>query len=78
MNQIINELTKEQKVALYAKDIYPQLVSAWKNGKRRPTYSQAVSLAAVTGANLKNLLVEIALEEARPEDKELFKNLVNN
>ena len=78
LTQLINNLTKEQKVQLFARDIPPQTISYWRSGKRRPTYAQAVSLAFVTGADLKELLLEIALEDVHEMDKEAAKAILNS
>ena len=72
--KLVEGLTKEQKVKLYERDIYPQVVSAWKNDRRRPTYAQCVTLAEITGADLPRLLTEVALKDATPEQQEMFKH----
>ena len=78
LTQIIESLTKQQKVDLYARDIPPQTISYWKTGKRKPTYAQCISLSIVTGCDLQKLLTEIALTEAKPEDREKFAHLLDN
>lgn len=78
LKQIINALTKEQKVDLFARDILPQTISYWKVGKRRPTYAQCISLAEITGADLPKLLTEVALNDGTPEQQEKFKHLIKD
>lgn len=70
--QIIESLTKEQKADLYLRDIPPQLVSAWKTGRRRPTYAQCIRLADVTGTDAKELLFQVALHDVTPEERKKF------
>lgn len=77
LKTLIDNLTREQKAELLLRGIESPLISAWKNDRRRPTYAQAVSLAVVTGTDVKDLLLEIALGDALPEDKEAIKNAVN-
>ena len=78
LKELLNNLTKEQRLELHIKGIPSQITSAWRTGKRRPTYAQAVSLAVVTGADLKDLLIEIALGDALPEDKEALESLLKD
>lgn len=77
LESIINNLTKQQKIDLYIRGIPSQLISSWRIGKRRPTYAQCVSLCAVTGYDLPKLLTEVALNDAKPEDREKFEHLLN-
>lgn len=78
LNNILNSLTKEQRMALHIRGIPSSLTSAWRLGKRRPTYAQCVSLCEVTGCDLPRLLTEIALAEARPEQQQMFAHLLDN
>lgn len=73
LKNILNNLTKEQRMELHNKGIPSQLTSAWRTGRRRPTYAQAVYLAQTTGANLKDLLIEIALNEVPEEVAKQFR-----
>lgn len=76
LKQIIEALTKDQKVDLFANDIPPQTINYWKKGERNPTYVQCVILSKITGANLSKLLTEIALKEY--EMKKMKKRKDNN
>jgi len=77
LKTLINNLTRQQRAELLLRGIESPLISAWKNDRRRPTYAQAVSLAVVTKTNTKDLLLEVALGDALPEDKEVAKDLAN-
>jgi len=72
INQLIESLTKEQKAELLMKDIPPQLISAWKTGRRRPTYAQCIRFAEVTKCNVKDLLFEIALMDITEEERKNY------
>jgi len=74
--EVINNLTQQQRLELHIKGVTSQLTSAWRNGKRRPTYAQCVSLAEVTGCDLQKLLTEVALGDATPEQQKKFKHLM--
>lgn len=78
LTELINNLTKEQRIELHVRGIPSQLTSAWRTGRRRPTYAQCVYLAEVTGANLQDLLTEIALNEVPEEVANKFRNTVKN
>lgn len=75
---ILNNLTKEQRLQLHIRGIPSSLTSSWRTGKRRPTYAQCVYLAEVTGANLQDLLTEIALNEVPEEVANKFRNSIKN
>jgi len=70
--ETINNLTREQRAELLLRGIESPLLSAWRNGKRRPTYAQAVSIAVVAKIDIKDLLLEIALGDALSQDKKII------
>jgi PHP family Zn ribbon phosphoesterase len=76
--EVINSLTREQKAKLLIRGIESPLISAWRTGRRRPTYAQCVYLAEITGTNLQNLLTEIALKEVPEEIANKFRNPIKN
>lgn len=78
LKNLLNSLTKEQRLELHIKGIPSQVTSSWRTGKRRPTYAQCISLAEVTGANLQKLLLEVALNDGTPEQQEKFKHLLKD
>jgi len=73
---LINDLTKQQRIDLFAQGISSPVMSMWRTGKRKPTYAQCVALSEITGCELDKLLVEVALNEATPAQKKKFSHLM--
>ena len=73
---IVKTLTREQKHELASYGIPAQRLSDWKAGRRSPTPAQVVTLAAVTGAELAELMLDAmtprAKMDATPEQLDLF------
>lgn len=68
LDDILMNLTDEQREALLARGIHRQLLYAWRSRKRLPTEVQVVDMAQVTGADWADLQKEITVLRA-PEER---------
>lgn len=76
LNDLLNGLTSEQRHALYENGLPHSRLSEIRHGKRLPTFKQCVTLSEITGYDLNQLLIEVALTEATPVQKKKFSHLM--
>ena len=74
---LIANLTMDQKRELMARGIPQPRISDWKNGKRLPTRPQVLLLAEVVGVDPLTIEAEVMLLETPPGEREHYKGFLS-
>jgi len=77
LKELIEGLTAEQKRELAALGVPHPRLSEWKHGKGVPSRRAVTALAQVTGADVMEIEREVMALELKPEDREIFKRVLN-
>ena len=75
--ELVKNLTTDQIDELERLGVARARVSEWRKGKGVPSRKAVLLLAQVTGENAINIEAEIMLMEAAPEQRDLFRRILN-